>query len=207
MKPKFIVLEGLDGSGTSTQATMLEKTLITAGQKVMTTCEPSPGPIGNLIRQAFKGRVKFQTDLERFDRQMAYLFAADRFDHLYNDIDGVMPMMERGFSVISTRYYFSSFAYHCTHEAHWELVHRLNKDFPTPDLLVYLRNPVNESIRRLGKRPTLDSYEKAEKLEIVSQNYERILKEFEGPKIVIDAMLDPKEIHDMVLNKLEFVHD
>ncbi len=207
MKPKFIVLEGLDGSGTSTQATMLEKTLITVGQKVMTTSEPSPGPIGNLIRQAFKGRVKFQTDLERFDRQMAYLFAADRFDHLYNDIDGVMPMMERGFSVISTRYYFSSFAYHCTDEAHWELVHRLNKDFPSPDLLVYLRNPVNESIRRLEMRPTLDSYEKAEKLEIVAQNYERILEEFEGPKIVINAMLDPKKIHDMVLNKLEFSHD
>lgn len=207
MKPRFIVFEGLDGSGTSTQAAMLEKAWVTIGQKVILTTEPSSGPVGNLIRQAFKGRVKFQADPEQFDQQMAYLFAADRFDHLYNDIDGVVPMMTRGISVISTRYYFSSFAYHCTYESHWELVRRLNKDFPVPDLLVYLRNPVDESVRRLGQRHTLDSYEKADKLAIVAQNYERILQEFEGAKLALDATLDRDEIHVAIRNKLESNND
>lgn len=203
MKPRFIVFEGLDGSGTSTQAAMLERAWVDDGHKVMLTSEPSSGPVGNLIRQAFKGRVKFQTDPEQFDQQMAYLFAADRFDHLYNDIDGVVPMMNRGLSIISTRYYFSSFAYHCTNESNWELVRRLNMDFPVPDLLVYLRNPVNESVRRLGQRHTLDSYEKADKLAIVEKNYERLLQEFEGPKLVLDATLNRDEIHAEVRGRLE----
>lgn len=169
----------------------------------MLTCEPSPGPIGNLIRQAFKGRVTFQTDPRQFDNQLAYLFAADRFDHLYNDVDGVIPMIGRGISVISTRYYLSSFAYHCTEESDWALVHRLNKEFPLPDLLVYLRNPVEESMRRLGQRATLDSYEKPEKLAIVARNYERVLNEFEGPKLCLDATLAANEIHASIRKALE----
>ncbi|RYH53414.1 MAG: dTMP kinase [Alcaligenaceae bacterium] len=202
MRPQFIVFEGLDGSGTSTQASMLEKALLADGRKVMLTSEPSPGPVGNMIRQAFKGRIKFQADQEKFDRQMAYLFAADRYDHLYNDIDGVIPMMTRGMTVISTRYYFSSFAYHCSQAEHWELVHRLNQDFPAPDLLVYLRNPVDESVRRLSNRPTLDSYETAEKLTVVAQNYERIFAEFIGRKIVLNATQGANEIHKSIRMEL-----
>lgn len=202
MKARFVVFEGLDGSGTSTQASILERAWLNEGRKVMLTCEPSAGPIGNLIRQSFKGRVAFQANPRQFDRQMAYLFAADRFDHLHNDVDGIIPMINRGVSVISTRYYLSSFAYHCTEESDWDLVHRLNKDFPLPDLLVYLRNPVEESMRRLGQRATLDSYEKPEKLEIVARNYERILDEFEGPKLCIDATLGADEIHTSILEAL-----
>ena len=202
MRPQFIVFEGLDGSGTSTQASMLEKALLADGRKVMLTSEPSPGPVGNMIRQAFKGRIKFQADQEKFDRQMAYLFAADRYDHLYNDIDGVIPMMARGMTVISTRYYFSSFAYHCSQAEHWGLVHRLNQDFPAPDLLVYLRNPVDESVRRLSNRPTLDSYETAEKLTVVAQNYERIFSEFIGRKIVLNATQSANEIHKSIRMEL-----
>lgn len=202
MHPHFIVFEGLDGSGTSTQASMLEKALQAAGQKVMLTCEPSSGPVGNLIRQAFKGRVNFQADKEKFDRQMAYLFAADRYDHLYNDVDGVIPMLARGMTVISTRYYFSSFAYHCSKDEHWGLVRRLNQDFPAPDLLVYLRNPVNESVKRLSNRPTLDRYETADKLTIVSQNYERIYAEFTGRKIALNATQNENKIHASILLEL-----
>lgn len=202
MKSLFVVFEGLDGSGTSTQATMLQRHWLAEGRKVMLTSEPSPGPVGSLIRQAFKGRISFQANSERFDCQMAYLFAADRFDHLYNDIDGVFPMLDQDVSVISTRYYFSSFAYHCTDESHWELVQRLNRDFPPPDLLIYLRNPVAESVRRLEQRTTLDSYEKAEKLAVVAANYERVLREFAGEKLILDATNNPNEIHAAVLERL-----
>jgi dTMP kinase len=195
MKPGFIVFEGLDGSGTSTQAALLEQFLSSKGHRVLSTCEPSPGPIGNQIRQAFKGRLLFQADAVGFDRQMAYLFAADRFDHLHNDVDGVLPMMSRGYAVVCTRYYFSSFAYHCTTEADWELVARLNAAFPPPDLLVYLRNPVDESVRRLEKRSHLDSYEKPEKLALVAKNYERVIGEFTGNVLVLDATRAAADIH------------
>lgn len=201
--PKFIVFEGLDGSGTSTQANLLELEWQRKGSLCLLTAEPSSGPVGQMIRQTFKGRIRFQEAEDSFDRQMAYLFAADRFDHLHNDVDGILPMMARGYSVISTRYYFSSFAYHCTDESHWKLVARLNEDFPQPDLLVYLRNPVAESIKRLDRRPTRDSYERADKLEIVAENYERVVSEYMGKKLILDATRNPGEIHTEIVHHLE----
>lgn len=200
---KFIVFEGLDGSGTSTQANLLERRLVNEGHRCHLTSEPSAGPVGQMIRQAFKGRLRFSQASERFDQQMAYLFSADRFDHLYNEWDGVMPTLERGTTVISTRYFFSSYAYHCTREQDWALVERLNRDFPNPDLLVYLRNPVAESVRRLQSRTTLDSYETPDKLAQVAANYERILDGYPGRKLVLDATRPPQEIHEAIVQYAE----
>ena len=200
---KFIVFEGLDGSGTSTQANLLERRLVSEGHRCHLTSEPSAGPVGQMIRQAFKGRLRFSQASERFDQQMAHLFSADRFDHLYNEWDGVMPTLERGTTVISTRYFFSSYAYHCTREEDWALVERLNRDFPNPDLLVYLRNPVAESVRRLQSRTTLDSYETPDKLAQVAANYERILDGYPGRKLVLDATRSPQEIHEAIVQNVK----
>lgn len=200
---KFIVFEGLDGSGTSTQAALLEKRLIRDGHSCHLTSEPSAGPVGQMIRQAFKGRLRFSQASNRFDQQMAHLFAADRFDHLYNEWDGIVPMLSRGRTVISTRYVFSSYAYHCTCEEDWVLVERLNRDFPNPDLMVYLRNSVAESVRRLQSRATLDSYETPDKLSQVSANYERILGNYPGRKVVIDATRPPQDIHEAVVQHMK----
>ena len=200
---KFIVFEGLDGSGTSTQANFLERRLVNEGHRCHLTSEPSAGPVGQMIRQAFKGRLRFSQASERFDQQMAHLFSADRFDHLYNEWDGVMPTLERGTTVISTRYFFSSYAYHCTREQDWALVERLNRDFPSPDLLVYLRNPVAESVRRLKSRTTLDSYETPDKLAQVAANYERILDGYPGRKLVLDATRPPQEIHEAIVQNVK----
>lgn len=202
-KAKFIVFEGLDGSGTSTQAALLEKRLIQEGHPCHLTSEPSAGPVGQMIRQAFKGRLRFSQASDRFDQQMAHLFSADRFDHLYNEWDGVVPMLVRGMTVISTRYFFSSYAYHCTREEDWALVERLNRDFPNPDLLVYLRNPVAESVRRLQARATLDSYETPDKLSQVSANYDRILHGYSGHKVVLDATRPPQDIHEAIVQHLK----
>lgn len=200
---KFIVFEGLDGSGTSTQATLLEKRLIQEGHRCHLTSEPSTGPVGQMIRQAFKGRLRFSQEPDRFDHQMAHLFSADRFDHLYNEWDGVLPTLARGTTVISTRYFFSSYAYHCTCEEDWALVERLNRDFPNPDLLIYLRNPVAESVRRLQSRTTLDSYETPDKLSQVSANYDRILSRYPGHKVVIDATRPVQDIHETIVMSLK----
>ena len=200
---KFIVFEGLDGSGTSTQAALLEKYFIQEGQRCHLTSEPSAGPVGQMIRQAFKGRLRFSQEPDRFDQQMAHLFSADRHDHLYNEWDGVLPMLARGATVISTRYFFSSYAYHCTSEDDWALVERLNRDFPNPDLLIYLRNSVAESVRRLGGRATLDSYETPDKLSQVAANYDRILDGYSGRKIVIDATRSPQDIHEAIVQQLK----
>lgn len=205
MKPIFVVFEGLDGSGTSTQAARLEAAWRASGRACSSTSEPSSGPIGQMIRQALKGRLRFSESPETFDRQLAYLFAADRFDHLYNDLDGVQKLLERGISVVSTRYVASSFAYHCRTDGDWDRIQELNRDFPQPDLLVYLRNPVQVSLRRMQTRPFLDSYESGGKLEAASENYERYLRFYRGKCIAVDATLSPDAVHLQVVEALDAI--
>ncbi|MGB8807815.1 MAG: dTMP kinase [Acinetobacter calcoaceticus] len=201
-KGKFIVFEGLDGSGTSTQSQLLQNALLEKGKKVHLTCEPSPGPIGNMIRQAMQGRILFSKQDDKFDQQMAYLFAADRYDHLNNPIDGVLKLVNEGFYVISTRYFFSSLAYHVTDNNSCQLVERLNSDFPNPDLLIYLDNPVESSIKRLNSRTVLDKYEEENKLTIVSENYQKIISEYNGEKLVLSALDTKENIHAEIINKV-----
>ena len=76
--------------------------------------------------------------------------------------------------VISTRYFFSSLAYHVTDNDSCQLVERLNSEFPNPDLLIYLDNPVESSLKRLNSRTVLDKYEEENKLKIVSENYQKL---------------------------------
>lgn len=209
MKGKFIVFEGLDGSGTSTQASLLRDYFLSLKSSAFLTSEPSDGPIGTMIRQAFKGRINFSKgsfscgDGDLFDQQMAYLFAADRHDHLYNEVDGVFKHLKSGATVISTRYFFSSYAYHCKSESDFALVRDLNSKFPNPDLVVYLKAPVEVSIKRLHSRPFRDEYENEEKLRIVSENYGRIFSDYKGECLVIDANKGIQEIHECIIDKVK----
>ena len=103
-KGKFIALEGIDGSGKSTQIQYLAERLKEREIRCYTTFEPTYSPIGAVIHQILSGRVK--TD----NRALAALFVADRMDHLLNEVNGIAPMLEEGITVISDRYYFSSYA-------------------------------------------------------------------------------------------------
>ncbi|MEM5291481.1 dTMP kinase [Paraburkholderia sabiae] len=198
MAGKFIVFEGIDGSGTSTQATLLRDRLITTGQRAVLTSEPSEGPIGTMIRQAMKGRVLFSQEAARFDRQMAYLFAADRFDHLHNPVDGVEKLVSEGTFVISTRYYFSSFAYHGDSAADFERVRSLNAEFRHPDLVIYLSNTVERSMARISSRKHFDAYENAAKLTKVSENYERIFADYQYPFLRLNASDSMESLHEAI---------
>ena len=99
----FIAFEGIDGSGKSTQIQMLTNRIQEEGIRCYQTCEPSGGPIGSLTRQILTGRIK--TD----NRVIAAMFAADRLDHLLNEVDGIVAKIEDGITVITDRYYFSSY--------------------------------------------------------------------------------------------------
>ncbi|MFP3624487.1 dTMP kinase, partial [Burkholderia sp. SIMBA_051] len=66
MKGLFIVFEGIDGSGTTTQSNLLHQHFLNENKICYTTCEPSDGPVGNLIRQAFKGRVSLSKGINPF---------------------------------------------------------------------------------------------------------------------------------------------
>lgn len=202
MTARFIVFEGIDGSGTSTQAGMLHRALVAAGHRVAITAEPSEGPIGHLIREINTGRVHVHHDKEIVDRQLAYLFAADRFDHLHNDVDGVLLRIANGFTVIATRYYLSSYAYNTHSPEDVELVRVLNAAFPTPDLTFYFECPPEVSYARIqaaGRSP--DRHETMQNLIRVQSIYRTALAAYTGRVEYIDATQPAEAIHARIVER------
>ncbi|WP_373479937.1 dTMP kinase [Geminocystis sp.] len=203
----FIVLEGIDGAGSTTQAELLQEYFITKGQKVVISPEPSSGKIGKLLREFLAHQNHFSNQ-DLFDQQMAYLFAADRHYHLYNNIDGVQKLIQENTHVITTRYYFSSLAYNAKTEKDFQFVSLLNQDFPPPHFLIYLDIPVDIALSRIKNRNTLEIYENQEKLTLVKDNFEKILSKYQHPYLRIDATKMREKIHekivDFVINEKHF---
>lgn len=200
VKGLFVVFEGIDGSGTSTQASLLHSSLTRSGIRTTLTSEPTNGPIGHLIRQIIGKRLYVSKDQETVDVELAYLFAADRFDHLHNEVDGILGKLADGYVVISTRYYLSSYAYNAHTEKEFELVRVLNQDFPMADITFYLDCPLNEAIRRIvssGRSP--DRNENEHTLARVQKNYERALAEYKGRVFRVNALLPKERQHQNIL--------
>ncbi len=203
MSKLFIVFEGIDSCGKTTQANLLKDCFIARGGQAVISPEPSNGIIGNMIRQALKQRIVFSRDRNLFDEQMAYLFAADRHDHLYNDIDGVFKLIKENYHVISTRYYFSSLAYNCETAEKFDFIKQLNHRFPNPDLTVYIDIPVEVSLERLQERSLKEIYETKNKLTKVREQYKKIFADYQGKAIAIDGTNSSQEIHDQIVNFID----
>jgi dTMP kinase len=141
----FLVLEGLDGAGTTTQAQQLATWLKARGRRIHLTAEPSRGPIGTQVRHVLSGRVRGARGRDFDPRSLALLFAADRLDHWESEID---PRLEEGCDVISDRYVLSSLAYQAvsTGDAPW--VAAINSMAPAADLTVFLRVAPAVALRR-----------------------------------------------------------
>ena len=141
----FLVLEGLDGAGTTTQASRLLDRLSARGRRVHLTAEPSRGPVGTWIRHVLSGRLRGAGGGEFEPGALALLFAADRLDHWESEI---RPRLEEGVDVVSDRYVLSSLAYQAvaTGDAAW--VAAINAKAPAPDLTLFLRVRPSVALRR-----------------------------------------------------------
>ncbi len=148
---RFIVLEGGDGAGTTTQLRILGEALRRAGIAHWITAEPTDLPEGRLIRRVLSG------ELPRDPGTLARLFAADRNEHLRGK-DGILRRLERGEAVVCDRYVLSSLAYQGV-ACGPELPALLNADFPLPELLIYFDIAPEESVGRLASRESLDIFE------------------------------------------------
>ncbi len=165
----FIVFEGIDGSGKTTQARMLYEHLNQELERdVHLTREPTDGLIGKLLRSSIDDHG------EVFDEETrCYLFAADRRHHLRTEIE---PQLERGNVVICDRYVMSTFAYQrCAEDApRWERIYEIHGPhvFREPDLTLFLDVPVAVALTRLETRTDkLSWYETPARLQALYAAY------------------------------------
>ncbi len=165
----FIVIEGIDGAGTTTQLRILDKRLSSKGINHYCTFEPTDRRIGLLIRDILHKKVRANPDT------VALLFAADRSEHLHDPSEGVIARTMRGEIVISDRYLFSSLAYQSV-ESGFDFVYALNSRFPLPELVFFIDTPPDISQERLKTREKRELFDRIDFQERVRKLY---LKTFE----------------------------
>lgn len=170
---KLIVLEGLDGAGTTTQARMLADVLTARGRVVHVTREPSDGPVGRLLRSLLIGEHAIPG--KTIDQAtFGLLFAADRMDHIQRE---VAPAIEAGTIVISDRWYHSSLAYQGT-GADRAWIRVLNQRALVPDLTVFLRVRAEvAAARRVAAGRAQELFEDLPMQQRVAAGYEAVLAE------------------------------
>ena len=164
---KLIVLEGIDGSGKSTQASLLYRALEARGVACACTREPSDSPAGQLIRRILTGQEQMDP------RALAGLFVADRIQHLAGP-GGILEQLAAGISVICDRYYFSSYAYHSL-DVPMDWVIQVNEEAARmcrPDLTVFVDVQPEDTIARIRSgRDHTELFEKLDTLKQVRKNY------------------------------------
>lgn len=199
---KFIVFEGIDGSGKSTQIELLARKMRSEGVQVYTTCEPTDGPIGALIHNIMLGRVKTSNEV------IAALFVADRMDHLKNEVNGILDKIEQGITVISDRYYFSSYAYHSIDMSmDWVIMaNSICADLLKPDLNLFMDISVEESYRRITQsRVDLELFEKKDILYKTKENYFKAFEKLKNDEKIeiINAEQAEEDIQKDIWKKIE----
>lgn len=194
---RFIVLEGVDGAGTTTQLKIIESALAAAAVPHWTTAEPTGLPEGALIRRVLGGEIPAAP------ATVAHLFAADRCEHLYGS-SGILERLGRGETVVCDRYVVSSLAYQGV-ACGLDLPLYLNDRFPLPSLLLYFDVEPSISMSRIGGREHREIYEKLPFQERVRAAYEEALLRYAGSSMKIariDASLGAPEVSRAVLGAL-----
>ncbi|MBR6679836.1 MAG: dTMP kinase [Clostridia bacterium] len=173
-KGLFIVFEGIDGCGKTTQANRLADMLRAEGREVVLTAEPTGLPSGKALREALSGRVK------KSECEMAAMFVMDRIAHNIDDEMGIQNLVARGVDVICDRYYYSSLAYQ-GHATDYAWVKAMNVGCPEirkPDLCIYLDLLPEESLRRINAgRESLEIYENTETLTGVRKQFLSVIED------------------------------
>lgn len=187
---RFIVLEGIDGAGTTTQTARLVERLRSETPKtpVKVTREPSDGPIGSLVRQVLTGRIVIPGGRAPGWATMALLFAADRMDHVESEIE---PFLAQGGTVVSDRYDASSLAYQSVSsgrggEQAVEWIRELNRHALRPDLTIVLDLPSDlAAARREVRGEAAQLYEQNEVQRALAEFYRDLAGHMPNDRVVI----------------------
>ena len=206
MRSKFIVIEGLDGSGKTTQLRALAANLKAMGRAVAETAEPTASATGGLIRDALSGFTP------RTGTEIAALFMADRVAHNVNPVNGINAKLEQGRDVICDRYYYSSLAYQgVVSDPDW--VFHINVDCPQirkPDLCIFLDLDDEACIRRMEQgRSYREIYENENTLLAVRKRYFDAFRRLEGRDNIriVNADRTPEEVAADILAAVKEILD
>lgn len=191
MAAKFIVFEGIDGAGKTTQAKLLAEKIKEMGRSAELTAEPTTLESGKALRRVLSGEEK------KSNCEIATMFTLDRIAHNVHPEIGINALIDKGVDVISDRYYYSSLAYQGSATSYpW--VKSLNLDCPEirrPDLCIFLDLKPEESLERISKgREKLEIFENLETLTRVRESFFGVFSDLDDNVAIIDAYRTPEEI-------------
>lgn len=196
MQHLFFAIEGPEAAGKGTQITLLKEVLERSGVSVHTTFEPTSGPIGKLIKQALRGEF-FLTQ-----ESLQTLFTADRIQHQKE----ILEKLEYG-HVITDRYFGSTLSYIHTidiDKEFLEVLTRLNLLQRNPDVWIYLRCTVEESIASIAKRNDApEIFDKREKLERILLSYDKFFESQNNVIIINRNGMNIEEVHNEIILRLK----
>ncbi len=195
----FIVFEGIDGSGKTTQINKLYNALSERGISVHITREPTESEMGKLLRKYLTGELK--TDL----KAIAALFAADRLDHISCE-GGIKENLSSGNVVLCDRYYLSSFAYQSI-DCDLDWIVALNREARStarPDLHIFLDVDAQKSMERVNKRGEAELFEQLDRQKQIRENFFKLMDTYKDEEniLVLDGSRDPDEIAEDVLENV-----
>ncbi len=207
---RFVVLEGIDGAGTTTQILRLASRLRAEGIAVRSTREPSDGPFGTMIRHVLTGRLVAPGGRAPGWSTMALLFAADRMDHVETEIE---PFLQAGGVVLSDRYDASSLAYQSVSSGRegsdavaW--IRALNRYALRPDLTIVLDVPSEiAATRRETRGEEAQLYEQNEVQRALGEFYRNLVAHMPDDRIVVlDGTGTIDEVADRVYAAFRLQH-
>jgi len=200
---KYIIFEGIDGSGKGTQLQMFVEKLKLLKIPIHEAKEPTSNPIGKLIRDGYLSGT-YKTN----ERVRQCLFVADRLDHTINPEYGLIHIIDNGTHVIQDRGYLSGLAYGSSSAPLEDIfkIHRINLDTLRPDVTVFIDLDPKISMERITKRGgTLEIYENLEKQKAIRDRYFKVMEilKNEGEQFhIFDGSVDERIIAERIWNNL-----
>lgn len=196
---KFIVFEGLDGSGKGTQISLLSKSLSEKGLSICETAEPTQSATGGLIRDTLAGYQK------RTAYELAALFLTDRIFH-NTSANGIKRMLDLDITVICDRYYYSSFAYQgIDTDLKWVMDMNLNcPEIIKPDLCIFLDVPTEQCDKRMGSRQSREIFENVDTLNRIRKRFFEVFDLLEGRENIkiINAARSIDDVHRDIISSV-----
>jgi dTMP kinase len=189
MHGRFIVFEGLDGSGITTQATLLRNYFTNSGKEALLTKEPTDGLIGGVIKSALRNEWKTNP------LTLQILFAADRSHHLVSEIE---PALKKGKYVICDRYILSSLVFGGL-QVSLPLLKQLNANFMKPHMTIFVDTQPRVCMERMKKaRHHVELFEEEPKLEMIRKNF-LSMKNYFPETYIVDGNRAPEEVHNEIV--------